>query len=495
LLKTFKSLKMVDCYPSVTVTPFHEDRRAIYRVLSPPQPPAAASPNDYDGNAPLNLCIKSEDTSKEENLNVRLNQVKIEQEAGRLRFYREVGYNSTSVKMEEYETGRHSSGESMDSGIFMQHADESTEALNNLQWHSNRNSVECGNIGGMVEQRHYSADSMGDPCQELGNLLIVSTLDTDIANEEIVECVDSVEFEEADMEDNLIIDDNADAGTDVKMEVTGKSTQSKYNDLKLDEKSRDTILNRKYNYNNRKDTNMEKLREYLVKEEVHENEPSLLEHQINTSSHLSSSPDDSSQDSLQLLAAASMERSATSTLAATAAVDYGDGLDGPLHLLAAIAMSAKANSDVEYKQPTATSQSSSFTSSIEAAPSIQETTSSSIMNTEQSQPAAAAKRLRYHSWPQMATMTSSQRKKEQNKLASKRFRERKKQQIEQARIEIMELEVRNDLLKKKEAYMKSERENLRCILLEQNLIKIVKLPDGQTTVVATTEMPKRLSSA
>ena len=487
---------MVDYCQSVAVKSFHEDMHAIYRVLSPPQLPAGATPNDYDGNAPLNLCIKSEDTtSKEENLNVRLNYVKKEQEAGRLRFYREEGLNSNTVKLEEYENGRHSSGESMDSGIFMQHADESNETLNNLQWHSNRNSVESVNIGGMVEQRHYSGDSMGDPCQELGNLLIVSTLDTDIANEEIVECVNSVDIEEADTEDNLIIDDNADAETDDRMEVTGNSIQSKYNDLKPEE-YRDTILNRKYNYNKNNDMNMEKLHEYLVKEEVHEHEPSLLEHQFNTSRHPSSSPDDSSQDSLQLLAAASMERSATSTLEATAAVDYGDGLDGPLHLLAAIAMSAKANSDIEYKQLSAMSQTpTSSTSSLEADPSIYDTTSGSSMTSDQTQPPAAAKRLRYHSWPQMATMTSSQRKKEQNKLASKRFRERKKQQIEQARIEIMELEVRNDLLKKKETIMKSEREKLRSILLEQNLIKIVKLPDGQTTVAATTEMPKRLSSA
>ena len=68
-------------------------------------------------------------------------------------------------------------------------------------------------------------------------------------------------------------------------------------------------------------------------------------------------------------------------------------------------------------------------------------------------------------------MTSSQRKKEQNKLASKRFRERKKQQMEQARMEIAELEVRNDLLRKKEEYMRSELENLRRVLLERNLIR------------------------
>lgn len=488
---------MVDFCSSVAVTQFHNDRRANFRILSPPQQTAAAMQNDYDGNAPLNLCIKSEAISQEQILNTRPYSLKNEQEAGRFTFYGGVGFNSNPVKLEDYENGRHSSGESMDSGIFMQHADENTETLNCIQLHSNGNSVECGNFGGIPEQRHYSGDSMGDPCQELGNLLIVSTLDSDIANEEIVECVESVVIEDADMEDNLIIDDNAGAGGDERMDATGNFTQSKYNDLTPEEESRNTILNRKYNYNKNNDMNMDKLREYLVKEEqVEQKQPTLMiERQFTASSNLSASPDHSSQDSLQLLAAASMERSATSALEAEVAVNYADGLDGPLHLLAAIAMSAKANTNVECKQGSASSQSStSFTSSIEAAPSIHDSTSQSCMNTEQQQP-AAAKRLRYHSWPQMATMTSSQRKKEQNKLASKRFRERKKQQIEQARVEIMELEVRNDLLKKKESLMKSKRENLRSILLEQNLIKIVELADGQTTVVATTEMPNRFSSA
>ena len=76
-----------------------------------------------------------------------------------------------------------------------------------------------------------------------------------------------------------------------------------------------------------------------------------------------------------------------------------------------------------------------------------------------------------------------QRKKEQNKLASKRFRERKKLEMERAKTEIAELEVRNDLLRKKESCMLAEIENLKKVLLELNLIKIVQLPTGVTTIV------------
>jgi len=90
------------------------------------------------------------------------------------------------------------------------------------------------------------------------------------------------------------------------------------------------------------------------------------------------------------------------------------------------------------------------------------------------------KRSRYNSWPQMSTLSSSQRKKEQNKLASKRFRERKKQEMERAQTEIMELEVRNSLLRKQETCILSEIENLKKYMLDQNLIKIVDLPSGLT---------------
>jgi len=95
------------------------------------------------------------------------------------------------------------------------------------------------------------------------------------------------------------------------------------------------------------------------------------------------------------------------------------------------------------------------------------------------------KRSRNHSWPQMSTITSNQRKKEQNKLASKRFRERKKLELAQARQDISDLEVRNDLLRAKADSMQTEADNLKKNLLELKLIKIVDLPSGQSSLVKT----------
>jgi len=93
------------------------------------------------------------------------------------------------------------------------------------------------------------------------------------------------------------------------------------------------------------------------------------------------------------------------------------------------------------------------------------------------------KRSRNHSWPQMTAISSNQRKKEQNKLASKRFRERKKMELTQARMDITELEVRNCLLTSKANSIQAEADNLRKILLDLQLIKVVELPSGHSTIV------------
>jgi len=95
----------------------------------------------------------------------------------------------------------------------------------------------------------------------------------------------------------------------------------------------------------------------------------------------------------------------------------------------------------------------------------------------------ALKRSRNHSWPQMATISSNQRKKEQNKLASKRFRERKKLELAKATGDISALESRNTLLKQKVAEMESEANQIKKILVKLNLIKVIDLPTGQSTIV------------
>jgi len=96
---------------------------------------------------------------------------------------------------------------------------------------------------------------------------------------------------------------------------------------------------------------------------------------------------------------------------------------------------------------------------------------------------SASKRSRNHSWPQMTATTSNQRKKEQNKMASKRFRERKKQELLRAKQEIVELEGRNSQLKIKVEAMQSEADAFKKILLRLKLIRIVDLPTGQSTIV------------
>jgi len=96
---------------------------------------------------------------------------------------------------------------------------------------------------------------------------------------------------------------------------------------------------------------------------------------------------------------------------------------------------------------------------------------------------SASKRSRNHSWPQMTATTSNQRKKEQNKMASKRFRERKKQELLRAKQEIVELEGRNSQLKIKVEAMQTEADAFKKILLRLKLIRIVDLPTGQSTIV------------
>lgn len=79
------------------------------------------------------------------------------------------------------------------------------------------------------------------------------------------------------------------------------------------------------------------------------------------------------------------------------------------------------------------------------------------------------KRPRNNSWPQTRVL-SNEKKKEQNKLASKRFRERKKQQIEQVRDEEKLLEIRNKNLKDKQREMETNIFALKHLLTKKKLI-------------------------
>lgn len=486
--------------------------RSNFRGLS-----SSAASTDADGrDAPLNLCIKSEpQTAAKQEYCQSIEHEK--QQAGRLKIFGRGGQRFSGCnENEEHSNQRHSSGESMDSGIYIGRHYSGDNSNGMIQYHDSEqaittgNSVDSGifiqrNFGGGIEgQRHDSGGSNGstDSCQELGNLLIVSALDTDIANEEIVECEENVIMEEYD--DNLIIDDNA--GGCERMDETGNNIARESKPGAQDLAIRMVTVNKEYNNKNK---NIPSKLEYLQGEggQLLYAEPDNSVQQLETDNCIqrSYSVGESPQDSLEILAtAASAERAATirrttsePARAAPTPAELAVSLaDGPLHLLAAIAISAKANTNLSQLPASSISSTSSFTTSStnhknQKSSARHKETASSINTTREDQdesPAAAvasAKRLRYHSWPQMATMTSSQRKKEQNKLASKRFRERKKQQMEHARIEIAELEVRNDLLRKKEEYMRSELENLRRVLLERNLIKIVQLPDGQTQVIAT----------
>jgi hypothetical protein len=92
----------------------------------------------------------------------------------------------------------------------------------------------------------------------------------------------------------------------------------------------------------------------------------------------------------------------------------------------------------------------------------------------------AIKRSRNQSWPQM--LDSNARKKEQNKMASKRFRERKKQELEKAKVEIQELEARNDLLRHQADKMQQEADNLKQVLVRLKLIRIMEYASGNSTI-------------
>eukprot|EP00088_Acartia_fossae_P047429 TRINITY_DN51410_c0_g1_i1.p1 TRINITY_DN51410_c0_g1~~TRINITY_DN51410_c0_g1_i1.p1 ORF type:complete len:276 (+),score=43.65 TRINITY_DN51410_c0_g1_i1:8-835(+) len=93
----------------------------------------------------------------------------------------------------------------------------------------------------------------------------------------------------------------------------------------------------------------------------------------------------------------------------------------------------------------------------------------------------ATKRSRNHSWPQMSAI--NQRKKEQNKMASKRFRERKKLELARAQQSITELESKNNMLRTRVDSMQSKADILKKILQKLQLIKIYDLPTGQSTIV------------
>jgi len=79
------------------------------------------------------------------------------------------------------------------------------------------------------------------------------------------------------------------------------------------------------------------------------------------------------------------------------------------------------------------------------------------------------KRPRNNSWPQ-TRVVSNEKKKEQNKLASKRFRERKKQQMEQVKEEEGLLELRNKELKDKQREMETTILSLKHLLAKRKLI-------------------------
>ena len=92
----------------------------------------------------------------------------------------------------------------------------------------------------------------------------------------------------------------------------------------------------------------------------------------------------------------------------------------------------------------------------------------------------AMKRSRNQSWPQM--LDSNARKKEQNKMASKRFRERKKQELEKAKLEIQGLEARNELLHHQADRLQREADSLKQILVRLKLIRIVEYASGNSTI-------------
>jgi len=56
-------------------------------------------------------------------------------------------------------------------------------------------------------------------------------------------------------------------------------------------------------------------------------------------------------------------------------------------------------------------------------------------------------------------------------------------ELTQARMDITELEVRNCLLTSKANSIQAEADNLRKILLDLQLIKVVELPSGHSTIV------------
>ena len=353
---------------------------------------------------------------------------------------------------------------------------------------------------GVINQRHdsggstYSCDSnlsngstattssscsSGFPCHEFGNMVIVSSLmDSDIANEEIVETVDYLHEPKLeplttdydDIGENLVIDDSCEVDTEVKDTddddqesaiAADIELQSKYEQDLMREESRNTILKSQCN---KLLEQVERLRAYLdseVRREKSLSEQQQHKQQLN-------------RQHQQLVATV-----AGITPASCYEPQQHHQLNPELVEVKVEPEMANATSSNTYcliaqQQP---SHESVDPISHCSGPS----TSNGQQQQQQQQP--ATKRSRYNSWPQMSTMTSSQRKKEQNKLASKRFRERKKLEMERAKTEIAELEVRNDLLRKKESCMQAEIENLKKVLLELNLIKIVQLPTGVTTIV------------
>jgi len=283
-------------------------------------------------------------------------------------------------------------------------------------------------------------DTVAPQGQEFGNLLIVSNINSDVVQEEVVETHEFLNTPQVTVDNkvDLVFDTKPNASFEIECrEGQGsgnaddavilfcnsteeiEAEESKYvNDLMLEE-SRNTILKTKYNSLLEQ---VERLREYLDNEAKKERSVRMgyLENMEQRTS---------SETTIRNCSVSSLPKA--SSYLSSCSSDFDN----------------KSEGDVS-----------------------------------ESNQSSESKRSRYNSWPQMSTLSSSQRKKEQNKLASKRFRERKKQEMERAQTEIVELEVRNSLLRKQETCILSEIENLKKYMLDQNLIKIVDLPSGLTNI-------------
>eukprot|EP00088_Acartia_fossae_P003762 TRINITY_DN11605_c0_g1_i1.p1 TRINITY_DN11605_c0_g1~~TRINITY_DN11605_c0_g1_i1.p1 ORF type:complete len:469 (+),score=141.21 TRINITY_DN11605_c0_g1_i1:130-1536(+) len=415
-----------------------------------------------DSSAPLNLSIKQENNSKpsyhqqhyHHESKLPTNFYMIDHEYGQF----VVGADYCGSNQDDGHVDAEAGGPKLNAGVINQRHD------------SGGSTYSCDSNLSSSSTATTSSCNSGFPCHEFGNMVIVSSLmDSDIANEEIVETVDYLHEPKLeplttdydDIGENLVIDDNCEVDSEVKAtddddQESATSAdielQSQYEQDLIREESRNTILKSQCN---KLLEQVERLRAYLdseVRREKSLSEQQQQQQQLNVQHQ-------------QLVA----------TVAGINPVSY----EPQHHQLNPEFVEVK----VEPHMANASSNTYCLVAQQPSHESVGPSPQLSGPSTSKGQQQPATKRSRYNSWPQMSTMTSSQRKKEQNKLASKRFRERKKLEMERAKTEIAELEVRNDLLRKKETCMQAEIENLKKVLLELNLIKIVQLPTGMTTIV------------